>query len=71
MVDILHRYVLKFVSGEYYPLFFDGDQLTRERACGVKDARLQSDEEGRKLQGCSLKLQTGMHFPFIRFVIYN
>ena len=54
MVDILehvHQYVPKFATGEYYPLFFDGDQLTRERACGAQDAKLQSDEEGRKLGG--------------------
>ena len=54
MVDILqhtHQYVPKFACGKYYPVFFDGDQLTRERAGGAQDAKLQSDEEARKLRG--------------------
>ncbi len=54
MVDILqhiHQYVPKFASGNYYPVFFDGDQLTRERAGGAQDAKLQSDKEDRKLRG--------------------
>ena len=45
MVDILqhiHQYAPMFVSGQYYPIFFDGDQMTRERASGAQDAKLQS-----------------------------
>ena len=54
MVDILehiHQYVPRSPSGDYYPVFFDGDQVTRERASGAQDAKLQSDEEARKLRG--------------------
>ena len=53
MVDILqhvHKYVPRFGSG-YYPIFFDGDQLTRERVVGAQDAKLQSDEELCRLRG--------------------
>lgn len=31
------------------PGIFDGDQFTRERVVGAQDAKLQSDEELRKL----------------------
>ena len=54
MVDILqhiHQYVPRSASGEYYPIFFDGDQLTRERASGAQDTKLQSDKEAQKLRG--------------------
>ena len=54
IVDILehiHQYVPKLDNGQYYPLFFEGDQVTRERASGAQDAKLQSDEEGKKLLG--------------------
>ena len=53
MVDILqhiHKYVPKQPTGEYYPIFFGGDQLTRERAGGAQDAKLQSKDKG-KLRG--------------------
>lgn len=53
-MDILqhiHQYVPTFDSGKQYPVFFYGDQLTRERASGAQDAKLQSDEESRKLRG--------------------
>ena len=33
------------------PDIFDGDQLTRERVVGAQDAKLQSDEELRRLRG--------------------
>ena len=52
MVDLLqhiHQYVPMFEPGQYYPIFFDGDEMTRERASGAQDAKLQSDEEGKKL----------------------
>jgi len=54
MVDILqhiHQYVPRLASRKYYPIFFDGDQLTRERASGAQDAKLQSDEDAHKLRG--------------------
>lgn len=54
MVDILqhiHQYVPRSAAGEYYPIFFDGDQVMRERASGAQDAKLQADEEVRKLKG--------------------
>ena len=53
MVDIvqhIHQYIPKLVFGQYYPIFFTGDQLTRERASAAQDAKLQS-EEGHKLKG--------------------
>ena len=31
-------------NGQFVPIFFGGDQLTRERACGARDARLQSSD---------------------------
>ena len=45
MIDIIihmHKYVPTTGSGEpkYIPIFFGGDQLTRERAGGACDARL-------------------------------
>ena len=53
MVDILahvHKYIPRFRNG-YYPVFFDGDQVTRERITGAQDAKLQPDEELRRLRG--------------------
>ena len=49
MIDITSTNMLP--SGQYYPIFFDGDQLTRERASGAQDANLQSVEEQRKMWG--------------------
>ena len=49
MVDILdyvHKYVPRFRTG-YHQVFFDGDQVTRERVTGAQDAKLLSDEEKR------------------------
>lgn len=54
MVDILqhvHQYIPKQPTGEYYPLFFGGDQLTKERAGGAQDAKLQSEKESGRLRG--------------------
>lgn len=54
MVDILqhiHQYVPRLASGEHYPTFFDGDQVTRERASGAQDTKLQADEEAQNLKG--------------------
>ena len=45
MIDILmyiHKYVPQKPDGEFAQLFFGGDQLTRERAGGAIDARLQA-----------------------------
>ena len=55
MVDImsyLQKYVpRKSTSGDLYPIFFGGDQLTKERAVGAQDAKLQSKDSQRKLKG--------------------
>lgn len=54
MVDILyhiHQYIPKLKSGMYYPIFFCGDQMTRERATGAQDAKLQSDNDKSRLRG--------------------
>ena len=54
MVDImahLHKYVPKNAAGKFYPIIFGGDQLTKERATGAQDAKLQSTEQHEKLKG--------------------
>lgn len=54
MVDImtyLHKYVPRKSSKTFYPIFFGGDQLTKERAIGAQEAKLQSCDEQGKLKG--------------------
>ena len=54
MVDIMEhaqQYVATFPDGRYYPACFAGNQLTRERASGAQDAKMQSDQEAQKLRG--------------------
>lgn len=54
MVDImmhLHKYVPTKAAGEFYPIFFGGDQITKERATCAQDAKLQSTEQHQKLRG--------------------
>ena len=54
MVDILHymhRYVPTVSDEVFVPVFFGGDQLTRERAYHAQDAKLQSSTPLRKLLG--------------------
>jgi len=54
MIDILfhiHKYVPTTENGDFVPIFFGGDQLTRERAGGAQDARLQASDPLGRLQG--------------------
>ena len=42
MIDIMtniHKYIPQNKDGKFIPVFFGGDQLTRERAGGALDAR--------------------------------
>ena len=55
MVDImshLQKYVpKKSATGDLYPTFFGGDQLTKERAVGAQDSKLQSKDSQKNLKG--------------------
>lgn len=54
MIDILEhiqQYSPKSEDGRIYPIFFGGDQLTRERASAAQEAKLQSSTTQRKLKG--------------------
>ena len=47
MIDIMthiHKYFPQSTNGKFIPVFFGGDQLTRERAGGAMDARLQASD---------------------------
>lgn len=60
MVDIMdhiQRYMPVTSSGNIHPLLFGGDQLTRERAYNAKDAKLQSADPLKKLQGIIPKVE--------------
>ena len=60
MVDILEyaqKYAPVTASGTIHPLLFGGDQLTRERADGAKDAKLQSSTPMKKLRGIIPKIE--------------
>ena len=60
MIDIMthiHKYVPKTPTGELIPIFFGGDQLTRERASGAQDARLQASDPAGRLQGVKPKIE--------------
>ena len=60
MVDILEhvqKYVPVTANGVVHPLLFGGDQLTRERADGAKDAKLQSSSTMKKLRGILPKIE--------------
>ena len=46
----MYTNVPRFCTG-YHQVFFDGDQVTRERVTGAQDAKLQSDEEKHRLRG--------------------
>lgn len=54
MIDIMthiHTYVPQKDDGQFIPIFFGGDQLTRERASGAQDARLQASDALGRLAG--------------------
>lgn len=54
MIDILQhvqQYSPKSEDGRVYPIFFGGDQLTRERASAAQEAKLQSSTMIGKLRG--------------------
>ena len=60
MIDILthiHKYVPTKENGDFIPIFFGGDQLTRERAGGAQDARLQASTREGRLQGVIPKVE--------------
>ena len=60
MIDILtfvHKYVPRKPNGDLISIFFGGDQLTRERAGGAQDARLQAPDSERRLQGVKPKIE--------------
>lgn len=60
MIDIMthiHKYVPRKPNGDLIPIFFGGDQLTRERAGGAEDARLQAPDSASRLQGVKPKVE--------------
>ena len=60
MIDIMthiHKYVPQRRNGEFVPIFFGGDQLTRERAGGALDARLQGSNPLSRLEGVTPKIE--------------
>ena len=60
MVDIMAHvqgYAPVTSSGTIHPILFGGDQLTRERAHNAKDAKLQSANPRKKLQGLIPKIE--------------
>ena len=60
MIDIMthiHQYVPRNSSGGFVPIFFGGDQLTRERANGALGARLQSSTPLGRLEGVIPKIE--------------
>lgn len=60
MIGILthiHKYVPTKENGDLIPIFFGGDQLTRERASGAQDARLQASTREDRLQGVTPKVE--------------
>ena len=60
MVDILHhihQYVPQLESGDFVPILFGGDMLTRERSDHACDAKLQSSTPLARLQGIVPKVE--------------
>ena len=60
MIDIMthiHKYIPQNKDGKFIPVFFDGDQLMRERARGTLDARLQASDPLRSLEGVIPKVE--------------
>ena len=73
MVDIMEhiqRYAPVTSSGTIHPLLFGGDQLTRERAYNAKDAKLQSANPLKKLQGIIPKVED-WHARFTFYQVYT
>ena len=50
----MYTNVPRFCTG-YHQVFFDGDQVTRERVTGAQDAKLQSDDLGNIYKKCCVK----------------
>ena len=60
MIDIMHHiqnYVPQSSDGQLLPLYFGGDQLTRERAYHAQDAKLQSTDPKGRLIGVIPKVE--------------
>ena len=60
MIDIMthiHKYVPQNTDGKFIPVFFGGDQLTRERAGGALDAQLQASDPLGRLEGVIPKVE--------------
>jgi len=60
MIDIMthiHKYVPQKGNGTFIPIFFGGDQLTRERAGGALDAQLQASNPLGRLEGVIPKVE--------------
>lgn len=60
MIDIMlhtQSYVPQSSDGQLLPLFFGGDQLTRERAYHAQDAKLQSKDPKSRLVGLVPKVE--------------
>lgn len=73
MVDIMtymQQYVPVTKKGTVYPILFGGDQLTRERAHNAKDAKLQSANSLKKLQGIIPKVED-WHTRFTYYQVYT
>ena len=57
MIDNIHKYIPQNTDGKFIPVFFGGDQLTRERAGGAQDARLQASDPLGRLEGVIPKVE--------------
>ena len=53
----IHKYIPQNKDGKFIPVFFGGDQLTRERAGGALDAWLQASDPLRSLEGVIPKVE--------------
>ena len=54
MIEILQyaqQYTPMSPTGEMYPIFLGGDQLTKERASGAQSAKVQSSDPFHRLRG--------------------
>ena len=60
MIDVMmhtQSYIPQSSDGRLLPLFFGGDQLTRERAYHAQDAKLQSKDPKCRLVGLVPKVE--------------
>jgi len=60
MIDNIHKYIPQNTDGKFIPVFFGGDQLTRERVGGAQDARLQASAPLDALKVSYQRWKTGM-----------